>query len=206
MMSCLKYFGAVLLGSISATLVFAYPFLVSPTPPGEDAGIWENQRAKQKMLTVSNLPVEQDVQETSQDKDYYLASEQSFGFFDDIDSTSWKMHQERVRTEPLFMRPSSPGLRGKQTSENWLMGNVDPVFTCPHLRRVGGRGDGPKWVCDPHRLKKKQDCLVYSIGSKGEYNFEDALVATLGKRHCEIHVFDPNPAYARPNDPENNNM
>lgn len=32
--------------------------------------------------------------------------------------------------------------------------NFDPIFTCPHILRLGGAGDGPKWTCDPHRLQR----------------------------------------------------
>ena len=88
----------------------------------------------------------------------------------------------------------------------WMFDNVDPMFTCPHARRVGGRGDGPKWVCDPHRLRKMPDCLVYSVGSAGNYIFEDGLYDIVGTKNCEIHVFDPNSQYERLNDAEERNM
>jgi hypothetical protein len=70
---------------------------------------------------------------------------------------------------------------------------------------VGGHGDGPKWMCDPHRLLKQKDCLVYSVGSEGDYRFEESLIRVLGGNHCEIHTFDPG-NYARPDDPEKNNI
>jgi hypothetical protein len=106
-----------------------------------------------------------------------------------------------------------------------MLNNIDPLVTCPHSRRVGGKGDGPKWVCDPHRLASLSNtgstgyhhapsrCLIYSIGSKGNYRFEDGIVDiiketlnTTKNDVCEIHVFDPNSIYARPNDVENNNI
>jgi Methyltransferase domain len=106
----------------------------------------------------------------------------------------------------------------------WLLFNVDPLFTCPNLRRVGGRGDGPKWTCDPHRLLRQPDCLIYSIGSRGIYRFEDGIVSTLKEYdpkariaqegtesaswlpNCEIHVFDPAPQYGRNGDATNKNI
>ena len=36
--------------------------------------------------------------------------------------------------------------------------NYEPVFSCQYPRRMGYRGDGGKWVCDPHRIKYG-DCL-----------------------------------------------
>ena len=74
-----------------------------------------------------------------------------------------------------------------------------------HKIRVGGHGDGPKWICNPHRLAASNDCLIYSIGSAGVYTWEDALVDMLSK-HCEIHVFDTSEEYARPNDPVQRNI
>ena len=85
----------------------------------------------------------------------------------------------------------------------WYLNNLQPVFSCPHEVRVGGHGDGPKWTCDPHRLLKKE-CLVYSVGSLGSYEWEDGLVDLIGT-HCEIHIFDPG-NYARDGDPEGKNI
>jgi Methyltransferase domain len=135
---------------------------------------------------------------------YKHAFEESFRFFDDIEDSQWLLQQNRARNEPIFQDPRNPD-SGIENIGLWMMENVDPIFTCPHERRVGGRGDGPKWVCDPHRLAKKSDCLIYSVGSEGNYLFEDGLYQMMGK-HCEIHVFDPNPSYARPGDPENKNI
>jgi len=57
--------------------------------------------------------------------------------------------------------------------------NYEPTLSCMFQRRMGARGDGGKWVCDPHRIQKN-DCLVYSIGSSSDYTFETAVVNTLG--------------------------
>lgn len=133
---------------------------------------------------------------------YELARKQSWGFFDDVADSDWRRYQQRARDEPWY----NP--RKINNTALWLMLNVDPIFTCPHLRRVGGRGDGPKWTCDPHRLLNQPDCLIYSVGSKGVYVFEDGLIKMMGdkKKHCEIHVFDPDPRYSRHGDPEQKNI
>jgi Methyltransferase domain len=133
---------------------------------------------------------------------YALARSQSFGYFDDITDAQWQRHQERARNEPLYSNPHPSVGNNNVTlagSALWLLENVDPLFTCPNVRRVGGRGDGPKWTCDPHRLLQQPHCLVYSIGSFGAYSFEDGLVQLLGQ-HCEIHVFDPSPDFGRGDD------
>ena len=156
---------------------------------------------------------------------FELAKFESLGYFDDIDEMTWNRHQQRVRQESLYYDPSSPNRFGKADPAKWLLVNVDPLFACPNIRRVGGRGDGPKWVCDPHRLVHQLDCLIYSIGSRGIYHFEDGMVSVLeandprrkmnakeGREtskyppNCEIHVFDPSPEFARANDVERNNI
>lgn len=81
--------------------------------------------------------------------------------------------------------------------------NYDPNFSCRFEQRVGGNGngDGPKWVCDPHRLiqisqerravnPNQPGCIVYSIGSNGDYTFETGLQRLIGVNTCDIHVFD----------------
>jgi hypothetical protein len=116
-----------------------------------------------------------------------LANKQSNGFFDDIMDGSWRLMQQRARSFVRYEIPSD-------------VNNLQPDFTCPHMDRIGRRGDDPKWVCDPHRLLKRPDCLIYSVGSEGNYEWEDGFVKLLGvNNHCEIHVFDPRD-YARPGD------
>jgi uncharacterized protein (DUF1810 family) len=106
---------------------------------------------------------------------------------------------------------------------------VDIYFTCPHLRKVRGLGDGPKWTCDVERLTRvverrrqarvsgaaldsssssgsgsSSDCLIYSIGSNGNYRWEDAFLKAFGPI-CEIHIFDPG-NYDRPGQAVGKNM
>jgi len=59
--------------------------------------------------------------------------------------------------------------------------------------------DGAKWVCDPHRIAKKKDCLVYSVGSFGNTVFERGVKSEIGE-HCEVHTFDVEPSNARNGD------
>jgi hypothetical protein len=138
---------------------------------------------------------------------YELAKFESLGFFDDIDEDTWKQHQHRARNDPTYYNMKNPNQRSPNVAR-WLLNNVDPVFTCPNLRRIGGRGDGPKWTCDPHRLIQQDDCLIYSFGSNGVYLFEDGMVNLFrsANANCEIHVFDPNPNFARMDDVQNHNI
>jgi hypothetical protein len=40
-------------------------------------------------------------------------------------------------------------------------------------------GDGPKWICDPHRIKGVKDCLIYSFGSNNEFDFEESVYSQV---------------------------
>ena len=59
------------------------------------------------------------------------------------------------------------------------------------------------------RRKKQQGnnagCLIYSVGSNGDYSFEDGLVDLIGPTACEIHTFDPD-NYARATSERTKNM
>ncbi|CAJ1965997.1 unnamed protein product [Cylindrotheca closterium] len=127
---------------------------------------------------------------------YERASRDSGGFFDDISDNAWALMKQRVKSRTNFMFPDKNNHHIAQP-EAWYQENFEPDFTCSHERRIGGMGDGPKWVCDPHRLmesketpQEKKDCLVYSVGSEGNFMFENAVMKEIGK-HCEIHTFDP---------------
>jgi len=79
--------------------------------------------------------------------------------------------------------------------------NYEPTWTCPYERRLGFRSDGGKWICDPHRVFAQRKCLIYSIGSADQYDFENVVHAK--GPHCEIHTFEiglnqkPIPSYIR---------
>ena len=143
-------------------------------------------------------------------ENFRLAYEQSYGYFDDITNADWMKRQEMHalvfpnHDSPHFTQyshehfPSSSKQISKEEkykiltlSGSWFADNFQVEFTCPLSRRVptAVSGDGPKWVCDPHRLKNKKDCLVYSVGSNGNVFFEQSVRNEVGE-HCEIHTFD----------------
>jgi len=70
----------------------------------------------------------------------------------------------------------------------FFQSNWEPSVACAYERRLGSPGEGGKWVCDPHRLTGK--VVVYSVGSKNEFSFEQAVRDVFGAR-AEIHTFDP---------------
>eukprot|EP00934_Nitzschia_sp_Nitz4_P000584 Nitzschia sp. Nitz4//scaffold18_size181773//16682//17599//NITZ4_001894-RA/size181773-processed-gene-0.39-mRNA-1//-1//CDS//3329539948//584//frame0 len=121
-----------------------------------------------------------------------LAGPQSFGFFDDVPNDTWKRVQELHRNSFPNHEPHLERRAGdKATSHIWYNDNFHAEFHCQTQQRIplSLKGDGAKWVCDPHRLRNKPDCLVYSVGSSGEVSFERGIRDVVGK-HCEIHTFD----------------
>ncbi|CAB9501392.1 Pfam:DUF672 [Seminavis robusta] len=137
----------------------------------------------------------------------------SYGYFDDIPLVDWQRHQQWALTQIDHRYMFNPR-RHYGNPALWYYNSFNPVFSCPQVKRVWGVGDGPKYVCDPHRLvtvaKRRQEeqghgCLIYSVGSNGNYEFEDGLVNYLGtSKACEIHIFDYSRDYNRPeNAPRN---
>jgi len=128
--------------------------------------------------------------------DYGLAYHDSKGFFKDVPQKDWilqKQRQKDVLTRVTVTKPDEP--------HRWYQNNFEPTFTCQHERRIGGLGDGPKWVCDPHRIDPN-NCLVYSIGSNNNFMFEEAVLREISPA-CEIHTFDPTVGDHPSNKPNN---
>jgi hypothetical protein len=150
---------------------------------------------------------------------FELAKKQSFGFFEDISTANWNKLRDLVAHHQDHFDMNDPSIyfsingRGKNRNikpaedavlpAEWFQSHYEPNFSCMFKVRVGGNGngDGPKWVCDPHRLKiisaerkiknpTRPGCIIYSVGSCGDFSFEEALQNLLGKDTCEIHTFD----------------
>ena len=118
-----------------------------------------------------------------------MAKHRSLGFFDDVASSQWQRKQKKiVDMSPKFcerMVTSDPG------STFWQC-HYEPDFFHQNEERIGRRGDGRKWVCDPHCIAKTTEaggsCLIYSISSADEYSFELGVQKEIHK-DCEIHTF-----------------
>ncbi|KAL7527134.1 hypothetical protein ACHAXR_001822 [Thalassiosira sp. AJA248-18] len=145
---------------------------------------------------------------------FALALSQSFGFFDDITDEHWRLLQKiyfdhvnhKYPDKPLTNNPAFDKRThgGWNSPHAWYQNNYEPNFPgCQFEKRIGQNmnGDGPKWICDPHRIKKlaaarkakdptHPGCVVYSVGSSGDFNFEMGLQNELGAGVCEYHIFD----------------
>ena len=139
-----------------------------------------------------------------------LCYQQSGGFFRDISDSNWKRLQEITkRTFPNHYTPDLMKYANhptKQHSNWWNAENFQEEFHCQFAERLpsDSSGDGPKWVCDPHRIvqqyqnvtnnnnnmnDKNTNCLIYSVGSNGNVMFEKAVKQQISP-DCEIHTFD----------------
>lgn len=117
-----------------------------------------------------------------------LATKESDNFFTDIPDDHWSMLKQIAKS----VQPNTRGdpLKSPSTPGTWFQMHYEPEFSCQFEARIGLKGDGGKWVCDPHRISRDSGkCLVYSVGSNGEANFEAAILRDISKE-CEIHVFD----------------
>jgi hypothetical protein len=119
---------------------------------------------------------------------FELATKESGNFFMDIPDNHWIVLKQIAKS----VQPNTRGdpLKTPSTPDTWFQMHYDPEFSCQFEARVGLKGDGGKWVCDPHRISRESGkCLVYSVGSNGEASFEAAILGGISKE-CEIHVFD----------------
>lgn len=120
---------------------------------------------------------------------YDLAKRESQGFFTDMPEESWRIKKKIYRKVKEQQVAENQLGRLSNHPTHFYTNAFEPEFTCPHEVRLG-RGDGGKWVCDPHRIV--DPCLVYSIGVKGDIQFESGIQGWVADGKCEIHSFDLN--------------
>lgn len=148
------------------------------------------------------------------DSQFEMARSQSNGFFDDITNANWQKLKDIVAVHVDHKYPDKPLTHNPHFDKRkmayfnsypaWWQTNYEPNFSCQFERRIGhpnGNGDGPKWICDPHRIvrmakeRKAKDpnhpgCVIFSIGSNGDFSFESGMMNLLGNNTCEFHIFD----------------
>lgn len=90
-----------------------------------------------------------------------------------------KLDKMRGEDKPLHMRKLVYDL----FEAHWHCENESRFGSGPY-----GIGDGPKFVCGLDVLANMEDCLIFSIGSNYDFEFELALNQAVP--HCEIHIFD----------------
>ncbi|CAF1218268.1 unnamed protein product [Rotaria magnacalcarata] len=132
------------------------------------------------ILLFLSTNIQRTVLNKSQTDDYELSRIESDDFFFETNS-DWNrrkelFHLQHDRNQYL----NSPNM--------FFQDNYEPTFSCRFEQRLGINGDGGKWICDVYRLKKLKSCLIYSLGSNGEFSFENETKRLLP--NCDIHTFD----------------
>lgn len=112
------------------------------------------------------------------------------GPYGDAAAANLSVHRSQVVKRWSNQRKELQGQSPDWHNGQMLWGRFEPFVTCPpgmELARIGAGGlaDGGKWVCGITSLKPP--CLVYSLGSHGQFDFEDAV---LNSTQCEVHTFD----------------
>lgn len=62
-----------------------------------------------------------------------------------------------------------------------------PNYDCGSKQRLGSIHDGGKWVCEIETSLQQSGCVVYSLGSHMQVDFEEDV---LRKTRCEVFTFD----------------
>lgn len=107
---------------------------------------------------------------------------ESDGFFCEL-NTFWLERKHIYHTQDKLNMEKRPDYF-------YLASNWEPNFHCAYAQRMGTMGDGGKWVCDVFRLISRSDCLIYSVGSSGDFSFEIEMKKVVP--NSEIHTFDKN--------------
>eukprot|EP00877_Chromochloris_zofingiensis_P010958 jgi/Chrzof1/6115/Cz17g10100.t1 len=79
-------------------------------------------------------------------------------------------------------------VQGDKANTQWPWDPYPPHISCPpgrSLKRYGSTEDGGKWLCALEQMKAP--CVIYSLGSNGQYDFELAMIQSTP---CSVHTFD----------------
>jgi hypothetical protein len=96
------------------------------------------------------------------------------------------VQRPKLERYSLFERKSNGGA---QPSAAWYQQNAEPAYACLFEERIGPEGEGGKWVCNPEKLRRSKECIVYSVGSNNDFRFEEAILKNISSS-CDVHVFD----------------
>jgi hypothetical protein len=127
---------------------------------------------------------------------FSMAMKDSLGFFDDVPDSAWLERLDIARHRATTANPDDP-LFQRNIAKAWYQMNWEPNLNCLLEDILGNLGDGHKWTCNPGRIERQSQerikqgeppCLVYSIGSRGEFDFERDVQQRMPS--CEIHTFD----------------
>jgi len=113
---------------------------------------------------------------------------------------NWAFHQ-RLSTQRIIEELQN------EPRANWeKLIPVIPNSCTGHLTRIGGRDliasltgwprDGSKLICGFEQMDDSHHCLVFSLGSHGDWTFEEEMLET--KKNCRTVTFDCTGDFAPP--------
>jgi Methyltransferase domain len=113
----------------------------------------QHQQQQDSLLPWVNdqsvLPRDEEIDTEIDELDYAQLQcyNESFGYFTDILNETWIRMKRRAQQAIMSMHqykfPDHPE-RAHGVPTRWYARNLLPVFSCPHVIRVGGHGEGPK--------------------------------------------------------------
>jgi len=121
-----------------------------------------------------------------------LAQIESKGFINEP-IEDWRLRRQIHHRMVKLEKENSKWCESPCVGKKWFAFHYEPTFSCSLKERIGKWGDGGKWICNPHQIAQAaasgKGCLVYSIGSSGEFSFEEAVLQHMPT--CNVHTFDP---------------
>jgi hypothetical protein len=118
-------------------------------PSRQQSLSYKNKIVQRRLLSSHEVNVdeldERRERDCNNDNEFSMAHNHSFGLIDDIPLESWQLMQHRVQEQRNHKYPDHPE-QNSLVAKQWYRENFEPDFSCPHERRIGGMGDGGKWV------------------------------------------------------------
>ena len=106
-----------------------------------------------------------------------------------LNMQQWNRQRKSWAWQTLDYMEHMPNARASQMGVNALFHAIPVTTQCDrnHMERVGSTEDGGKWVCGEY-LPQSNDCHIISLGSNGDFSFEEAMDVFMKKR-CQVRRF-----------------
>ena len=158
------------------------PMVTSVSPNTISDHAHSSPEASQGLRSQSSATSERFGSTYAENETERLSLKESFGFLRYSDE-QWL----RLRKIHAAQKLRQHGKKSKE-GHIYYQSNWEPTFSCAFEERIGKIGDGGKWVCDAYRIAESKVCNVVSVGSNGDWSFEEAM-HKLNPR-CKIFTFD----------------
>lgn len=105
--------------------------------------------------------------------------------------TAWSKLRQRQSRAVWQKALKIPVDQTKSMKRSQILSLFPITFDCDrnYMYRIGSDKDGGKWICGEY-FARRSDCVVVSIGSNGDFSFEEAVLKHPSGKKCTIHTFD----------------